>query len=204
MFKVPIIIEHTLATASEMLWGILLASFAAFPLGFLMQSSKLLRRFLEPAFVMMQCIPIFALAPLMILLLGWGKLAIYVPTALMIVFPLTMNIYKGLQATPEPYLELFSAYDFRGWHFFSKVRLPFALPHIFTGYRVATAVSGVGAIAGEWAGAQVGLGVYMQECRRYLDIQGMVFALLSLLGLSLSMYLLVIGVEKWWYLKRSF
>ncbi|MCH9613724.1 MAG: Riboflavin transport system permease protein RibX [Chlamydiia bacterium] len=200
----PVIFEHTLATATEMLWGILLATLVAFPLGFAMQASKLVRRIFEPTFVLMQCIPIFALAPLMILLFGWGKMAIYVPTALMIVFPLTMNIYKGLDATPERYLELFTAYGRSGLRLFAEVRLPFALPHIFTGYRVAMAVSGVGAIAGEWAGAQVGLGVYMQECRRYLDIQGMILALLSLLCLSLSMYLLVIGVEKWWRLKRSF
>lgn len=187
-----------------MLWGILIATGAAFPFAYAMQRWKGVRRALEPTFVLMQCVPVFALAPLMILLFGWGKLAIYVPTALMIVFPLTMNIYKGLTATPERYLELFSAYGLNQWRLFVEIRIPFALPHIFTGYRVAAAVSGVGAIAGEWAGAQMGLGVYMQECRRYMDVEGMVFALFCLLALSLIMYFSVLGVERWWQLKRSF
>ena len=76
------------------------------------------------------------------------------------------------------------------------------MPHIFAGYRIAAAFAGMGAVAGEWAGAQAGLGVFMQESRRYFDIPAMLSALAALVLLSLAFYLTVLGVEKWWSLKR--
>ena len=99
------LIFHSLITIREMLGGFFLALSCAFPLAWMMSQWKTMRVMLQPIFVMIQCIPMFALAPLMVLWFDWSFLAVMVPTALMIFFPLTMNIYKGLCATPGHLLD---------------------------------------------------------------------------------------------------
>ncbi|MFX8653065.1 ABC transporter permease subunit, partial [Acinetobacter baumannii] len=82
------------------------------------------------------------------------------------------------------------------WQMLVKLRLPWALPHIFSGLRVSTAIAGIGAVAGEWAGAQKGLGVLMVEMRKGADIAGCFAALLCLIVLSLLSYFAVSMLEK--------
>jgi len=187
---------HTGATLKEMLMGMGIASLAAFPIAWMMLKWKGVRALLEPFFLAIQCVPMFTLAPLFILWCGWSFSAIVIPTALMIVFPLTMSIYRGISSTPYSYLEYFRVHGATEAQEFFRLRLPFAMPQIFAGLRISAAIAGAGAIAGEWAGAQKGLGVYMQMCRRNFDLEGVFAALICLLVLSLSFYGVVVFLEK--------
>lgn len=178
-----------------MLGGFALAFMAAFPLAWLMVTIKTLRNILQPIFVLIQCIPMFALAPLMIIWFDWSYTAIVIPTALMIFFPLTMNIYQGFHTVPTYFIDYFRINQATTWQIFFKLRLPWALPHIFAGFRITAAIAGIGAVAGEWAGAQAGLGMLMLESRRGADLEMMFGALFCLAVVSLALYVIAAVCE---------
>jgi ABC-type nitrate/sulfonate/bicarbonate transport system permease component/ABC-type nitrate/sulfonate/bicarbonate transport system substrate-binding protein len=179
---------HSLITLQEMLFGFLLAFLVAFPLALIMDLYKSASSILQPLFIVIQCIPMFTLAPIMIVWFGWSSAAIIVPTALMIFFPLTINVYQGLRSTPEDLLNFFRVNQATPWQIFYKLKLPGALPHIFGGFRLATAIAGIAAVAGEWAGAQNGLGILMIESRRDTDLETNFAALLCLTLISMLLY----------------
>src|SRR5262249_10309878 len=143
----------------------------SFPLAFAMVRYRSASSFLQPFFLIIQCLPMFTLAPLLVIAMGWGYATIVLPTALMILFPLTLSIYQGLKATPQEFLEFFATSGATSFQTFFKLRLPFALTHIFAGLRIGSSIAGIGAIAGEWAGAQEGLGILMLESRRNTDLE---------------------------------
>lgn len=187
---------HSTATLKVILGGIFLATVVSFPLAWLMAFFGPLRLVLQPMFIAIQCIPMFTLAPLMVLWFGWSYTAMVIPTALMIFFPLTMNIYQGLCSAPQSLLEYFATHQATPWQLFCKLQLPWALPHIFSGFRIAISLAGIGAVAGEWAGAQQGLGLLMLESRRAADIEMMFGALVCVVLLSLGLYLCWLAVQR--------
>ena len=187
---------HMGVTLNEMAGGFVLAFVVAFPLAWVMALYKSARLVLQSLFIVIQCIPMFALAPIMILWFDWSYTAIVIPTALMIFFPLTMNIYQGLISTPEHLMDYFRLNDATIWQIFYKLQLPWALPHIFAGIRISAAIAGIGAIAGEWAGAQSGLGLLMLESRRGADLEMTFGALFCLTFMSLTLYTIIVLIEK--------
>jgi NitT/TauT family transport system substrate-binding protein len=154
------------------------------------------RSLLQPLFIVIQCLPMFTLAPIMVIWFGWSFTAIVIPTALMIFFPLTLNIYQGLRSTPKDLLEFFQTNQATSWQTFFKLRLPWAVPHIFAGFRISSAIAGVGAVAGEWAGAQNGLGMLMLESRRNTDLEVTFGALFCLTIISTILYGAILYCEK--------
>lgn len=179
-----------------MLGGFLLALLVAFPLAWTMMRYQSSRTILQPLFIVTQCLPMFTLAPIMVIWFGWSYTAIAIPTALMIFFPLTLNIYQGLRSTPQDLLEFFQANQANAWQTFFKLRLPSAVPHIFAGFRISAGIAGVGAVAGEWAGAQNGLGMLMLESRRNTDLEITFGALFCLTIISTILYGLILFCEK--------
>lgn len=187
---------HTLVTLREMLGGFLIAFIAAFPFAWMMDYWKSARQVLQPLFILVQCIPMFALAPIMVIWFGWGYTAIVVPTALMIFFPLTMSIYQGFQAVPQHLNEYFRIHEATLWQKLWKLQLPWTKSHIFAGIRISAAIAGIAAVAGEWAGAQAGLGLLMIESRRATDLETTFGALFCLAALSLSLYGIITFLER--------
>jgi NitT/TauT family transport system substrate-binding protein len=187
---------HAKITLIEMLAGFLLALCVAFPIGWAMTRHAFARNVLQPLFIAVQCIPMFTLAPIMVIWFGWSFTAIVVPTALMIFFPLTLSIYRGLHATPVEHLEFFRVNGASAWQTFLKLSLPCAVPQLFAGLRISASIAGVGAVAGEWAGAQQGLGILMLESRRALDLEMTFAALFCIAALSLALYLAVTLLER--------
>ncbi|KIC74711.1 putative thiamine biosynthesis protein [Neochlamydia sp. EPS4] len=190
-----LLIMNSKVTLREMAGGFLLALIMAFPLAWIMYLYKSARTVLQPFFVGLQSIPMFTLAPIMIVWFGWSDMSIILPTALMIFFPLTLNIYQGLMSTPQDLLDYFHINQATRWQTFSKLQLPYSLPHIFAGFRIAAAGAGIGAIAGEWAGAQSGLGVLMLKSRRATELEITFGALLCLIMVSLWLYSVIAYTE---------
>lgn len=186
---------HTSHTLTVMLSGFFFAIIAAFPLAWIMSLRNSARILLQPIFIVTQCIPMFTLAPMMVFWFGWSFTAIVVPTALMIFFPLTMNIYQGLCSTPKDLQDYFRINNATAWQTLVKLQLPWAMPQLFAGFRISAAIAGIGAIAGEWAGAQSGLGLLMLESRRVADLEMMFGALFCLLLVSLTLYGVIAFVE---------
>lgn len=187
---------HAKVTLGEMLGGFTLALCFSFPLAWIMYIWQPARAILQPFFIFIQCIPMFALAPIMVIWFGWSYTAIVVPTALMIFFPLTISIYQGLRSTPTALLDYFRMNEATRWQTFYKLHLPWSVPYIFSGFRIGTAIAGIGAIAGEWAGAQSGLGILMLESRRATDLETTFGALLFLAFMSSSFYVSILILEK--------
>jgi NitT/TauT family transport system substrate-binding protein len=187
---------HTKVTFFEMIGGFVFAFLVAFPLAWMMDQWESARDILQPLFVIVQCIPMFALAPIMVIWFGWSYAAIVVPTTLMIFFPLTMNIYQGFRSTPDYLKDYFRVHQATQTQLLFKLQLPWAKSHIFAGFRIAAAIAGIGAVAGEWAGAQAGLGLLMIESRRATDLETTFGALFCLATMSLSLYGLITLLEK--------
>lgn len=187
---------HASVTLEEMLGGMLLAFLAAFPLAWAMARYTAMSLALQPIFVVVKCVPMFILAPIMVIWLGWTYWAIVLPTALMIFFPFTLTLFQGLKATPPAWLDLFRLNHASQWQLFWLLRLPASLPYLFAGLRIAAAIAGVGAVAGEWAGAQKGLGIFMLESRRYVDLEAVFGGLFALVVISLSLYGCIAFLER--------
>ncbi len=186
---------HTSYTLKEMGAGFTLAFAAALPLAWMMDRYSSARLLLQPLFVVIQCIPMFTLAPIMVVWFGWSFSAVVIPTALMIFFPLTINLHQGLRTIPQEYLDYFHLNQASSWQILWKLKLPWALPHLFSGFRLSAAIAGVAAVAGEYAGAQSGLGVLMIESRRETDLETSFGALFCLTAISYSFYLIASGLE---------
>ena len=179
---------HGSVTLLEMVQGFLFALGFAVPLAILMDGVRSLRSVLQPLFVFVQCIPLFALAPIMVILFDWSQKAIIVTTAIMIFFPLTMALYQGLLSTPQSLIDYFRQHNASLFAMYWKLKLPWAMPHFISGLKVAAGIAGIGAIGGEWAGGQAGLGLLMLESRRGGDFELSFAALFTLVVITLSLF----------------
>ena len=150
-----------------------------------------LKRWLLPVLVISQAIPVFALAPLLILWLGYGMGSKIAMAVLIIFFPVTAAFYDGLRSTEPGWLELARVMNAKPLAVIRHIRIPAALPAFASGLRVATAVAPIGAVVGEWVGSSKGLGFYMLHANARMQIDIMFAALAILAIVSLSLYLSV-------------
>lgn len=190
------ILIHSVATAKEMMGALMLSLLSALPLVWAMIRFQHVGKAIQTLFVLFQSIPTFCLAPLMVMWFGWSFTAVILPSSLMMLFPLTLSIYKGVEAPSEHSFEYFRLHKATPWQLFIKLQLPSALPYFFSGLRIALAISGIGAIVGEWSGANYGLGVLMIETRQSMDYEMTFAALFALVVLTMSFYLIGIFFEK--------
>jgi NitT/TauT family transport system substrate-binding protein len=187
---------HIKVTLKEMFFGLSLAFSIAFPTAWLMAENKTARLTIQPLFVISQSIPMFAIAPIIVLWFGWGFISIVIPTALMVFFPLVLTLYQGLTAVPKEMKEFFILHKATKIQTFFKLSLPFALPYIFSGIKISAAVAAIATVSAEWTGAQAGLGMLIQESRRDTDLVTTFGAILLVVLLSLFLYSSTLLVEK--------
>jgi putative hydroxymethylpyrimidine transport system permease protein len=153
--------EHTLITAQEVILGLLLGTILGTLTALLLMSSSAARRYLMPALLLSQTVPVFALAPLLTLWFGYGLFSKIVMTILIIYFPVTSTFYDGLANTPRGYLNLARTMRATPRAILIKVRVPAALPSLASGIRLAAVYAPIGAVIGEWVGSSQGLGYLM-------------------------------------------
>ena len=178
---------HIGTTLSEILLGFLAGSALGIGLGALVAQSALLRRVLNPYIIASQAMPKLALAPIFVVWFGFGLTPKVVITALIAFFPLFENTLTGLHDVDPDQLELFRALRASRWDSFVKLRLPHAVPYLFAGLRVAMVLSVVGAVVGEFVGANRGLGALIIAAQGTMDTPLMfsVFVVLTILGVVL-------------------
>jgi putative hydroxymethylpyrimidine transport system permease protein len=155
------------------------------------------KRWLLPILITSQAIPVFALAPILMLWLGYGIASKVVMAALIIFFPVTTCCYDGLRNTPTGYLDLSQTMGASRWRQLWHIRLPASLPVLASGIRVAVVVAPIGAVAGEWVGSSEGLGYLMLQTNARMLIDEMFAALFILAAVSVSLYFITD-----WALKR--
>jgi len=178
---------HSLTTLSEIVLGFLLGSVLGIVLGVVTAQSELMRAMLGPYILASQAMPKLALAPIMVVWMGFGIAPKVVIAALICFFPLLENTIIGLTSTSPHQLELFRALSATGFQTFIKLRVPSALPVIFAGLRVAVTLAVVGAVVGEYVGANKGLGALVIVTQGSFDTPLMfaIFVYLTVIGIVL-------------------
>ncbi len=186
-----LLLEHALITATEILLGILIGSLVGAASAILLTAWAPARRWLMPLLVVSQALPVFALAPLLVLWLGYGMASKIAMAVLIIYFPVTAAFFDGLRRTDPGWLELARVMNARSLAVLWRIRLPAALPALGSGLRVAASVAPIGAVVGEWVGSSAGLGYLMLHANARMQVD-LVFAALFLLALmALALYFAV-------------
>ena len=179
---------HLFMTTQEILAGFVLGSVLGIGFGTLVSESDIARKVIMPYIIVTQALPKFALAPMLVIWFGFGMAPKVIIAALIAFFPLVENTYMGLTTTPQPQLELFRALRASRITTLLKLRIPHAVPAIFSGFRVALMLSLVGAVVAEYVGAKPGLVALIIVSQGTLDTELMfvAFVILTVLGLCLD------------------
>ena len=202
--NLPLLAHHGVVTLAEILLGLLFAAVFGVLLALALHASPSLERALRPFLLASQMIPVFAIAPLLVVWLGYGMGPKVVVTALIGFFPIAVNEWDGLRTAGAESIDLLRSMGATRRQLLVKLLFPASLPSFFSGLKVAATLSVVGATIGEWVGARRGLGFLMLESNARLRVD-LVFAsilMLTLVGLLLYAALRIIEsrVLRW---KRS-
>ncbi|MFA0569456.1 ABC transporter permease [Vibrio gallaecicus] len=191
-----VLLKHTWVTAQEIIFGLLLGLSMGLFFALQMLMFEPLKRWLLPILIASQAIPVFAIAPVLMLWLGYGMASKVVMAAIIIFFPVTTCCYDGLRNTPTGYLDLAKTMGASKWQLLRHIQLPAALPTLASGIRVAVVIAPIGAVVGEWVGSSAGLGYLMLQANARMIIDEMFAALFILAVLSISLYFITDKILK--------
>ena len=183
-------------TTQEVLVGLLAAVAVGAALCVGMHASRALRSALRPLVIGSQAVPVPVIAPLLILVLGFGLAPKVLLVALVCFFPVTINLYDGLRRVDADSRKLLRSFDASRWQAFRLLEAPAALPAAFTGLKVAAAVSVIGAVFAEWAGAESGLGHALLTANGQLETARAFAATLLLFLLAVALYAVFALLER--------
>ncbi len=186
----------TLTTLSETMLGLLIGTVLGSLCALVMVFSPVAQRWLMPLLLVSQAIPVFALAPLLVLWFGFGMASKVVMAVLVIFFPVTAAFSDGLRRTEIGWLDLARTMNASPARVLRFVRLPAALPAFGSGLRVATAIAPIGAVVGEWVGASAGLGYVMLNANARIQTDVMFAALFVLALMAILLWVVVDRVLK--------
>lgn len=185
--RFPLLAGEAAWTAAEMVLGLALGLVLGAGLAVVFAASAGWRRWALPLVIVSQAIPVIAIAPLLVLWLGYGMASKVAMAALVIFFPVVSSLYDGLRRTDAEWIELARTMDASPRAILLQIRLPAALPAFASGARIAAAVAPIGAVIGEWVGASAGLGFLMTQslARGQTPLAFAALFVLCLLGLAL-------------------
>ncbi len=185
------LLQNTMVTLAEILAGLGLGVAFGAVAALIMAVFRPVQSWLMPLLVVSQAIPVFALAPLLVLWFGFGMASKIIMTILVIFFPVTAGLADGLRHTEPGWLDLAATMNASRYAVLRHVRLPAAMPSFASGLRVATALAPIGAIIGEWVGASSGLGYVMIQANARIETSLMFAALLVLCVVAVALYVAV-------------
>lgn len=192
----PYLASATWVTLGEVLIGFAIAAVAGVGLAIVLHMFTPLRRAVYPLLIGSQTIPIVVLAPILVILLGYGLLPKLVIVALICFFPIVVNGLDGLRQVDDDFLRMMRTLDANRWAIFRRVEFPGALPAIFSGMRIAATFAAIGAIFGEWSGASAGLGYVIQQATPNLQTARIFAAIVILTLIAMALFALVSVLER--------
>ena len=194
---------NTLVTLQETVIGFTASLAAGILLGTLIDFSPWLRRALYPLLVTSQTLPIITLAPLLVLWFGFGLLSKSIVVLLSCFFPIVVGLADGLRSADPDLIKLYRSFGAGSLRIFWSVRLPGALPSLFSGIRIAITYSVVGAIFGEYVGAEAGLGFFMEQQQHTFATAAVIAAIVVTAALSIALFVATAVIERlalpWYY-----
>ena len=189
------LVRHLQATLAAIGLGLMLGLSTAVVLGYLLGKSRTVERLVAPYLVASQSVPIVAVAPLLVIWFGSGLTSKVLVCALITFFPTLVNTIVGVRSVDEDLRDLMRSLRAGWWQTFRLLELPAALPVIFGGLKLSVILAVVGAVVGEFSGADAGLGYLINLARGVLDTPLMFVAVIVLVVIAQVLYLLVALVE---------
>ena len=187
---------HTRVTLVEMGLGLLLGTITALGLGYSVAHSRLLAYLLEPVIVTSQAVPIVALAPLLTVWFGPGLLSKVVVCALIVFFPILVNVVAGLKSIDPKLRDIFRMLEAPRHVVLFKLEIPAALPAFLSGLKVGGTLAGMGAVVGEFVASSRGLGYLVKQGQNLYDMPMMFVAIFTLMAIALIIYALLAQIER--------
>lgn len=192
----PILWQHILATLTTILLGFMLSIVVSFPIGVLIAYSTFFANAVYPLLVLTQSIPKVALAPILVVLLGSGEMPRVVVTFLVAFFPLVIAIATGLMSVPPELVELGRSLKASRVQELLRIRLPWSVPVLFSGLKVAIALAVVGAVVGEFVAAERGLGYLINSSMAFFRTPIAFGAMIILSVIGIVLFQLVVLMER--------
>ncbi len=179
--------ENAWVTLREMVFGILAAIVVGIGFAVAMHQWRAVRDASYPLIVASQTIPVLVIAPILTVWFGYGITPKVVIIALVCFFPLTINALDGLRSVEPEAVKMMRSLNASRWQLFRRVEAPTALPHVFTGAKIAVVIAPIGAVFAEWAGSSSGLGHLIQSDTANFEVarQFATVAVLSAMALAL-------------------
>jgi NitT/TauT family transport system permease protein len=190
------LLYHLGWTMGEAIGGFVIGSGLAFLVAVIFVHSRLLERSMYPWAVVLQTVPIVAIAPLLTIWMGFGILSKMVISAIICFFPMLVSALRGLRSVSAQALELMQILSAPKMDILFRLRLPSSLPYLFTGLKVTSTLSVVGAIVGEFTGADFGIGKVILVASYQQDTQLLFAGLVYSSAAAIVFFLLVTVVEK--------
>lgn len=205
LFKDPeSLLRNARITALEMVLGFTLGAVVGIGIGILLAFSKIVRSAVYPWLIVSQTIPIPAVAAVLVIWFGFSILPKVLVVVLIAFFPIAVSTVDGLKAVDPEMVRLLRTFGASRARIFREVRIPVAMPHIFTGMKVAAAFSVLGAVFGEWVGAKGGLGYLLLLKNRAVNTDEVFAIIFALSVLGVGFFGLIVIIERLtipWYHK---
>lgn len=191
------LLGHTWVTLEEVLLGFGISLVSGVVLATMIAYSRTLERSIYPLVIASQTIPIIAIAPLLLIWIGYGIGPKVIVVALIAFFPIVVNTVDGLKAADADMVNMMRTLGASRWQIYTKVRVPNSLPFFFSGVRVAMAVSVIGAVIGEWVGSSQGLGYLMIRSKPQFLTERVFAAIFILAIMGVGLFITVGIVERY-------
>lgn len=190
------IYPHLQRTFLELIWGFIFGFLIASISGYLLAKKKLLKITFTPYIVAFQAVPIVALAPLIILWFGNGLLSKIIISGLVVFFPVFVNTLTAVNSIDPELKDLFHIYRANSLQTFFKLELPASANYIFASLKIGIILSLVGAIVGEFVGADKGLGFLINSSLGLIDTPQLFAVIFILSVIGIFLYLIALSLEK--------
>lgn len=182
-FSSGIYAQHLWITLKEVLGGFAIGCASGLAIGAVVSQFRIVEKTIFPYFVALQTVPKLAIAPLFIVWFGFGLQSKVIIAGLICFFPMVVNVIEGLQSTDRKQIDMLRAAGASGWQVFRMIKVPNALPFIFVGLDIGIVLAVLGAIVGEFVGAQGGVGYLILQYNFQLET-AKVFSLIIVLSIT--------------------
>ncbi len=179
---------HASVTIFEIILGLIFGCVIGFTSAWAIMQFQPVRSWFLPVLVASQALPVFAIAPILMLWLGYGMTSKIAMATLIIYFPVTAALYDGLRSTDSGWIDLARIMGASKHTLLKYIRLPAALPSLGSGMRIAAAIAPIGAVVGEWVGSSSGLGFLMLHANARTQVDLMFAALIVLAAFAILLY----------------
>jgi NitT/TauT family transport system permease protein len=191
-----VLLPATWVTLREILLGFGLAIIVALPLATAVAHSKVASRSLYPLIIASQTIPVIAIAPILVIWFGFGATPKVLIAALISFFPITLNAIAGQNSVDSDSVNLMRSLSASRWAVFRKLTFPASLPYTLVGLKQAAVISVIGAVVGEWAGAEKGIGPVMLNANASFQTPLIFAAMVYLSAIGIALFGLVALAER--------